>query len=169
MTMARKVTAVVCCVLLALIAASAAMAQDAGKGPLPMPLGHGAAVVESGSMEPTMPKGSLLLLESPGALGVGDVVVYEAADGYVVHRVVAVEGSQLICKGDANDAADAPVSAAAVVAVVVGCVPVLGGVIGAVGAPAAMLVIAAAAAALLLMAHRRPGAARHQASGPRGQ
>ena len=44
--------------------------------PLPMPFGYGAAVVLSGSMEPTYSAGDLLIVKKADHYQTGDIVVY---------------------------------------------------------------------------------------------
>lgn len=82
---------------------------------LPRLTGGQAMTVLSGSMTPTIPVGSLVLVRpiDPGALQVGDVATYQVEPGrpvYVTHRVVAVghtDGHRTFTfKGDANKAAD---------------------------------------------------------------
>lgn len=62
--------------------------------------------VASGSMEPTMPQGSVFMAVA-GDPEVGDIVVFAAATGErVVHRVVAIRPDGLVTKGDANERDD---------------------------------------------------------------
>ena len=72
-------------------------------------------VVRSGSMAPTVPTGSMVLVQRvPAAdLRVGDVVAVDRPDGgRVMHRIVAITPTDhgamasLTLKGDANDEAD---------------------------------------------------------------
>lgn len=63
-------------------------------------------LVTSGSMEPTLPTGSVFL-GIHGTVEAGDLVVYRAPDGTpVVHRALAREGDGWITKGDANAETD---------------------------------------------------------------
>lgn len=63
-------------------------------------------VVTSGSMEPTLPAGSVFLAIA-GRVEPGDVVVYRAPDGaLVVHRAVAEAYGGWVTKGDANALTD---------------------------------------------------------------
>jgi signal peptidase I len=82
-------------------------------GPLVLP--YKALVVYSGSMEPTIPVGSVVILTPVQAADVkqGDVITFQRPDNkseLVTHRVIAVEsgpnGQQWITKGDANTTAD---------------------------------------------------------------
>lgn len=87
---------------------------------LPMPFGYGAAIVMSGSMSPALNVGDLVIVkevsEEGGTLhedlSVGDVVIFEDGDSFVIHRVIEKNESQetFTTKGDYNNAADAPVS-----------------------------------------------------------
>lgn len=64
-------------------------------------------VVVSGSMEPTLPVGSVCIVDcqqrSPDE---GDIISYKAGDSIVTHRVIEVTDDGYITKGDANDTKD---------------------------------------------------------------
>lgn len=67
--------------------------------------------VQTGSMEPTYPVGSMIVVEKvdAGQLSDGDVVTYSINNGTVVtHRVIGIdkENRLLTTKGDNNDVAD---------------------------------------------------------------
>jgi hypothetical protein len=62
--------------------------------------------VQTGSMGDAAPIGSLVVT-APGTPGVGDVVTVDLADGTrSTHRVVGIEGGDLVTQGDANDFPD---------------------------------------------------------------
>ena len=66
--------------------------------------------VISGSMEPEIPVGSLILVapSQPESIIEGDIIAFESTDSVVTHRVVEnkkLEG-ELITKGDANEKED---------------------------------------------------------------
>jgi signal peptidase len=75
-------------------------------------VGYSSAVVMGGSMAPTVPMGSLVVIEpaTPTEVHVGDVITYALADRLVTHRVIAIArddlGIALVTKGDANEVAD---------------------------------------------------------------
>lgn len=78
---------------------------------MPMPLGFGFSVVLTGSMEPTLKVNDLVLVVETDDYGVGDVVVYqEGTSTLVIHRVIAMGEGWVQTKGDANNAADEPIS-----------------------------------------------------------
>lgn len=103
------------------VLAGVAVAAMAAPG-YPVPVG----VVETGSMAPTLEPGDRFLAVPPGLLDgvdVGDVVVFDAGDGWTVHRAVSETRTGFSTAGDANpltDQADGapPVPSAAVAGIV---------------------------------------------------
>ena len=95
---------------------------------IPMPFGYGAAVVLSGSMEPTLSTGDLIIVKEQPEFAIDDVVVYQDENGLVVHRIIAMDGETIVTQGDANNAADAPVSVTALKGSVIGAIPYVGSV-----------------------------------------
>lgn len=87
-------------------------------------------VVESGSMEPSVPTGALAVCRPVAASEewVGEVVAFEAGAVTVIHRVVAQEeNGALRTQGDANDTSDGtPVGLSAVRGIVVAVAPGVG-------------------------------------------
>jgi signal peptidase len=107
---------------------------------------HGSALtVLTGSMSPTIPAGSVVVVEPAKAatLKVGDVVTFLAAPDkpdLVTHRIVGVNGggSSFTTQGDANRGADLePVPADAILGKVAFHVPYLGAVRDSVSSPGA--------------------------------
>lgn len=108
---------------------------------LPMPFGYGLANVLSGSMEPTFSKGALLLVQDTREIEEGDIVVYQAGQELIVHRVIALDGDTVVTQGDANAVADEPFDRAQIKGKVLGWIPVLGGVAALLKTPGAVIVI----------------------------
>ena len=115
----------------------------------PMPFGIGASVVLSGSMEPALSVGDLLIFTEEENYEVGDVVVYQSGRTPVVHRIIALDAETVTTRGDANNTADEPFGVQLIKGKVVTAVPFVGHLIWALKTPlgTASLVIAA----LLLM------------------
>lgn len=76
------------------------------------------ASITSGSMWPALKKGDMVFIEAAekGRLVVGDIVVYknsgtlEGKDtGFVIHRIVKIDGDTVETRGDANDVSDDPI------------------------------------------------------------
>lgn len=82
--------------------------------------GWKALSVQTGSMKPAIDTGDMVLVHHVPAsdLQIGDVITYINPTNKkqtITHRLVAINGPQLIVKGDANRSADAPVSAPSVI------------------------------------------------------
>ena len=110
------------------------MLQNAGR--IPDIMGYRLYVVQSGSMEPDIQTGSLVISkrESPENLVIGDVVTFKSKDDsttLVTHRIeqISKENGELsfITKGDANDVIDLePVKPENIIARVQYDIPYLG-------------------------------------------
>ncbi|MEY8436611.1 signal peptidase I [Atopobiaceae bacterium 24-176] len=99
-------------------------------------LGWSAYAIATGSMEPSVPAGSLAVCAPvEGTLpAAGDVVAYERANTVVVHRVVSVsdDGAFLTCQGDRNEEPDpGAVPVGSLVGRMVLCVPQAGAALSA--------------------------------------
>lgn len=94
--------------------------------PLPMPFGYGAAVVLSGSMEPTYSAGDLLVVKKTDHYQTGDLVVYQSGRSLVVHRIIDMNGETVTTQGDANNASDEPFAVSQIKGISVGSIPFVG-------------------------------------------
>ena len=94
--------------------------------PLPMPFGYGAAVVLSGSMEPTYSAGDLLIVKKADHYQTGDIVVYQNGRSLVVHRIIDMNGETVTTQGDANNAPDEPFAVSQIKGISVGSIPFVG-------------------------------------------
>lgn len=72
---------------------------------VPMIFGYTPLVVLSGSMEPELPVGSIVYYKSVSEeeLQPGDIVVFQTDDQFVSHRIVEINDSGIVTKGDANE------------------------------------------------------------------
>lgn len=121
------------------------------------------AIVISGSMEPTIPTGSLTFARSVPAssVGVGDVVTVPRAigKGLVTHRIVATEhvdgATELTLRGDANASDDPLPYRVRTVGEVVAHVPVLGTIAGLLRTPFGITAIVVLVVAFLVFGIRR--------------
>lgn len=95
------------CVLLGVMLFSAAAQRLQGK-PIPMFCGWGAAIVQTGSMEPTVPTGALIMIHQTDSYTEGDIITYLHGKMAVTHRIVGINGNRITAKGDANNAEDRP-------------------------------------------------------------
>ena len=77
---------------------------------LPMPFGFGASVVLSGSMEPTLKVNDLVFIFEQDDYQVDDIVVYQNDSELIIHRIIRVQGDQVVTQGDANNVSDDPIN-----------------------------------------------------------
>jgi len=121
---------------------------------MPMPFGVGAGVVLSGSMEPVLSVNDVIIVRRESSYHVGDIVVYDTGRSAVVHRVVAVSGSDITTKGDANNTADAPVTLSDISGRVVCSIPKAGVVVEFFRNPLGMLCVICLAVLMLELSFR---------------
>ncbi|MDO5140589.1 MAG: signal peptidase I [Eubacteriales bacterium] len=126
-------------------------ARDILGNRMPMPFGYGAAVVMSGSMEPALMTGDLVIVKEYGKdeeaseLREGDIIVYtsESGSSLVIHRIAGFmdEGGihRIITKGDANNTEDAPLTADRVIGTYVLRIPKAGDVMLALKNPVCII------------------------------
>ena len=116
---------------------------------VPMPFGIGSAVVLSGSMEPEISVGDLLMIYESKNYEVGDVVVYQSGRIAVTHRIVSISGDEVITRGDANNAEDEPITLERIKGKVVMIIPCVGYLVNIIKTPLGTFSIIALAVLLL--------------------
>lgn len=121
---------------------------------VPMPFGYGASVVLSGSMEPALSVGDLLILQEADAYFEGDMVVYQSGQMAVVHRVVSINEETAVTRGDANNSNDTPIPVTAIKGRVIASVPNVGRVVWAIKSPTGLIVTIALAVLLVELSYR---------------
>ncbi len=62
--------------------------------------------VGSGSMEPYLKVNDVIIIKSSDDYNLQDVVTYKNNDEYITHRIVSINGAEIITKGDANNTND---------------------------------------------------------------
>lgn len=112
---------------------------------MPMPFGYGAAVVLSGSMEPTIMVDELIIVKTAETYEVDDIVVYQTGRMPVVHRIVAMDGETVTTRGDANNTDDSPVELSQVKGKVISHIPHVGKVVRLLKTPPATILLIVAA------------------------
>ncbi len=132
-----------------------ANARNLAGNSLPMPFGFGAAVVLSGSMEPTLSVNDVIFVRESESYNINDIVVYDSGREMIVHRIIEQNGDTLTTKGDANNISDEPISAEAVKGKVVFSIPYAGTVVKALRSPVGMIVILLTAVLLTEGSFRR--------------
>lgn len=74
--------------------------------------GYGALEVISGSMEPTIHVGDLIIINTKNQeYKKEDIITFYDVDGsFVTHRIVSIDNEQMITRGDNNNTEDEPLS-----------------------------------------------------------
>ncbi len=117
--------------------------------------------VQSGSMHPAIPKGSLVVVNDVphSQIGVGDVITYRSTTDKtmsITHRVSALlvgdsSGNSIVTKGDANAEADVPIEASSVIGKVGLSIPYLGYGIDFIKQPLGLILIIYIPAMIVIM------------------
>lgn len=127
---------------------------------LPIPGNIELKIVKSGSMEPTIPTGSLVIVKPSANYGVGDVITFGAdtkTEIPTTHRIIEFETDEngrsvYRTKGDANEDADAnAVSRGEVIGKVVFHVPYVGFVLDFARQPLGFALLIGVPAALVIL------------------
>ena len=71
--------------------------------------------IATGSMEPTIHENDIILVKRQKSYKVGDIITYEKNNSYITHRIVDINNSDIIAKGDANNTTDAPIKRGVVI------------------------------------------------------
>ena len=109
---------------------------------LPMIGGYGQAVVMSGSMSPTIEVDDLLIIKKCYTYKKGDIITFvDYANDLVTHRIVDINGKEVITKGDANNTTDKPFEQERIQGKVIKTIPKVGKLIGLLQNPAVVVMI----------------------------
>jgi signal peptidase len=119
------------------------------KQDLPKIFGFGQVIVISGSMEPAISAGDLLIIKEQSQYQVDDVVTYEWGNSLCTHRIVSLDGDQMITKGDANNTVDESTAMSLIEGKVVFRIPGFGNFILFLKTPFGLLLLAVLAIVLV--------------------
>jgi signal peptidase len=122
---------------------------------MPMPFGVGASVVLTGSMEPEISAGDLILVVRKDEYHPKQVVVYQDKGILVVHRVLSIEDGTVTTKGDANNTPDEPIPLERIKGQVVVVVPLVGHLVSLLQTPIGMLILLGSAILLMELSFRK--------------
>lgn len=123
---------------------------------VPRLLGYDTYTVVSGSMEPAIPTGSAIYVEtvSPEAVAAGDVIAFYSRGAVITHRVVEnlVVSGEFVTKGDANAENDVtPAPYEALMGRVAFSVPFLGNVMAVCSGTTGKIYLACGVAGAVLL------------------
>ncbi len=110
----------------------------------PMPLGFGVSVVLTGSMEPTLKVNELVFVVKADEYKEGDIVVYQKDNELIIHRIMLIDGDQVVTQGDNNPVADDPVPMSSIKGKLKFSIPFIGLIVrGIRSVPGVLLILAA--------------------------
>ncbi len=113
-------------------------------------------LVTTGSMEPVLPAGAMIVSHAQADYGVGDVISFRQGGAVVTHSIVEVTAEGYRTAGDANNAPDSEtVPRRAVLGRVVLCLPWAGALLLALREPIGILILAAGGALLIFLPDRQ--------------
>lgn len=118
---------------------------------VPQVLGYSQYIVTTGSMEPNLSPGDLILVKAEDQYELGDVVTFHDSHGSVVtHRIMGTVGDQFITQGDANNTEDGDLlSAEQIIGKLQQVLPGMGFVIEFLRSPLGILVLVVAGVLLI--------------------
>lgn len=122
---------------------------------MPMPFGIGASVVLSGSMETEYSVDDLVIVKRSDEYQIGDVVVYQSEHSLILHRIIAMEGDEVITKGDANNIEDEPIRKEYIKGRAIAKIPKAGGLVHFLKTPVGFLLVLILAIVLLELPYYR--------------
>ncbi|MBP9757887.1 MAG: signal peptidase I [Candidatus Pacebacteria bacterium] len=122
---------------------------------IPIPGNIEIKIVKSGSMEPTIPTGSLVVIKPSASYVVGNIVTFgEDTRSQIptTHRIIAIDDDLITTKGDANEEADTrPVRRHEIIGKVVGHAPYAGFVLDFAKQPLGFVLLIAIPAATIII------------------
>lgn len=75
----------------------------------PKIFGFAQVIVISGSMQPTIDVGDMLIIQEKSSYSTNDIVTFHWSKSLVTHRVIEANDIEVVTKGDANNVADEPI------------------------------------------------------------
>lgn len=82
--------------------------------------------ITTGSMKPTLNENDIVIVDTKSVYNINDIITYKLDNNFITHRVVSINGTNLVTKGDANNTSDTNVKTSDVVGKVVKILPGLG-------------------------------------------
>lgn len=70
-------------------------------------LGYNYKTVLTGSMEPAIPVGSIVITKEQSSYEIEDIISFQEEGSVITHRIISIDRERYITKGDANNVADA--------------------------------------------------------------
>ena len=124
------------------------------KEQLPTVFGYGSAVIVTGSMEPAIMPGDMVIIRKQSDYAPGDVVTYQGNHHSVTHRILEQTPGGYITGGDANNTDDGEIAGSRMIGKVVKVIPIAGNVILFLQSPPGMLILIAGLLVMIVFRKR---------------
>lgn len=118
---------------------------------VPMVAGYSALIVLSGSMEPTIMTGEVIVIHSEPEYEVGDILTYREGSILVTHRIVDETDTTFTTRGDANNTNDDPIQKSQAIGKTIFHIPYIGKVILFIQTPVGLACVLAVLIGLKVM------------------
>ena len=82
--------------------------------------------VATGSMANTINIGDIVVVKVNEAFKENDIIVYKEENSFITHRVIKIDGQNLITRGDANNSEDKPIKSDQILGKVIYVIPKIG-------------------------------------------
>jgi len=112
------------------------------KEQLPIVFGYGSAIIVTGSMEPVIMPGDLVIIRKQNDYKPDDIVTYRGNNNPITHRILIKTPDGYITGGDANNTDDGEINKSRIIGKVVKIIPDTGNII-ILQSPFGMLVLIA--------------------------
>ncbi len=121
------------------------------------PFGIKTAIVLSDSMVPTIKKDDFVIMKKPNEINIDDVVSYKETESNmeVLHRVVKINGDEIITRGDANNTDDKPINKGQITGIYVGKMEYMGKIINFITTPIVFSIIITFLIILMIIPHKK--------------
>ena len=82
--------------------------------------------VATGSMANTINIGDIVVVKVNEAFKENDIIVYKEENSFITHRVIKIDGQNLITRGDSNNSEDKPIKSDQILGKVIYVIPKIG-------------------------------------------
>ena len=66
--------------------------------------------VGSGSMEPILSVNDLIIIKQEDTYKEKDIVTFKSGKNYITHRIISINGDEIVTQGDSNNTSDNPIT-----------------------------------------------------------
>ncbi|MDD5865972.1 MAG: signal peptidase I [bacterium] len=88
--------------------------------------GYSIFEIVTGSMEPTLSINDYIIVKNTDNISEGDIITYKEENTFITHRIIKINGDEIITQGDANNSTDKKISKSMIIGKVVKVLPNLG-------------------------------------------